>query len=56
MVARFTKDKYGWRCTDVWFWFSLKEVNVKNDAPTSIYVNVTIHPGFGFCRRPHHYI
>jgi hypothetical protein len=54
MVARFTKDKYGWRCTNVWpvDWYK----PVDSVAPVAIYVNVSRAPRLGFCRRPHTYI
>jgi hypothetical protein len=54
MVARFTKDKYGWRCTKVWQHNSEKPVD--NIAPIAIFVNVSRAPRLGFCRRPHTYI
>jgi hypothetical protein len=54
MVARFTKDKYGWRCTDVWTHEDMwDDVICTKDA---LYVNVTRAPRLGFSKRPHHYI
>jgi hypothetical protein len=56
MVARFTKDKYGWRCTEV---FPDQKFHVPVCYATftkALYVNVTRAPRLGFSKRPHHYI
>jgi hypothetical protein len=54
MLARFTKDKYGWRCTHVWS--QLEQGTVEYFYKTAIHMNVSRAPRIGFCRRPHHYI
>jgi hypothetical protein len=56
MVARFTKDKYGWRCTNVWP-EKLVDKKVRFLSLTNaLLVNVSRAPRLGFCRRPHTYI
>jgi hypothetical protein len=60
MVARFTKDKYGWRCIKVWNY-------IEQNMPVEYFrcvpgrsgvldLNVSRAPRLGFCRRPHTYI
>lgn len=55
MVARFTKDKYGWRCTNVWD-HDMKGKVYSGVSPIALYVNVSRAPRLGFCKRPHHYL
>jgi hypothetical protein len=55
MVARFTKDKHGWRCVRVWQNIT-QDMAVDNLAPICIYVNVSRAPRLGFCKRPHFYL
>lgn len=56
MVARFTKDKYGWRCTDVWTAVTNRKSVISAPAINVLYVNVSRAPRLGFCRRPHFYL
>jgi hypothetical protein len=58
MVARFTKDKYGWRCTKVWKGIRLDkhEGEVRSYPGIAIHMNVSKQPKIGFCRKPHTYI
>jgi hypothetical protein len=56
MVARFTKDKYGWRCTKVGSYEMLYPVVRSLIHANVLYVNVSRAPRLGFSKRPHHYI
>jgi hypothetical protein len=56
MVARFTKDKYGWRCTNVWKRLTQEMAVDSTAAPFAIFVNVSRAPRLGFSKRPHFYL
>jgi hypothetical protein len=56
MVARFTKDKYGWRCTKVWLAEENYEPMFYDRLGKALYVKVASVPRTGFCRKPHTYI
>ena len=56
IIAKFTRDKHGWRCHQTWDFNFHTEHNKIEVAGKALFMRVKIKPKLGFCKRPHLYI